>query len=61
MKTVNTISVTRYNGCFFVSTGNKYLQVYLSDYKDHQVRMVLVVWKCSTMDDGEQSVMIIGT
>ena len=61
MKTVNTISVTRYNGCFFVSTGNKYLQVYLSDYKDHQVRMVPVVWKYSTMDDGEQSVMIIGT
>jgi hypothetical protein len=46
---------------FFVLIGIKYLQVHLSGYEDHQVPMVLVVWKYSTMDDGGQSVTIVGT
>ena len=56
-----TFNISLCTSIFVVLTGNKYLQMYLSDYKDHQVRVVLVVWKYSTMDDGEQSVMIFGT
>jgi hypothetical protein len=34
--------------------------MYLSGYKDHQVPMVLVEWKYSIMEDGEQYVMMVG-
>ena len=40
--------------------GIKIFQVYLSGYGDEQVQMVLDVWKFSTMDNGEQSVMLVG-
>jgi hypothetical protein len=45
---------------FCIIIGIKILQVYLSGYGDEQVQMVLDVWKFSTMDNGEQSVMLVG-